>query len=319
MSATTAKKPRDVVHDIFYEASKCITNDEYWKTFFVDLSKNKLARKIHIDGRHVTHNSKRMRFTYCYENKTPEDVAIELRKIISNTMCIYSDVDMSNEQEGLALIVGEFKEAKTEDDWKKFKNKKMKDQMITNYVLSLKTQHNLNWTAARQVYNCVTSALYVYRTHKSQDITMLNGNIDSIEDLEMVGTVMVNRRALDDTSAQEVEDSKKKLNLDKEWTRVCNAITKKAKQLLCDENDESLGIKKKSAKKSKKATTDAADVGVSSYNSTKSLDANEACEANEQEYEDADNPDEQVDDDTEPEEEVVQAPEENSSSDVEED
>jgi hypothetical protein len=251
----TIKKTRDVVHDIFFEASKHITNDEYWKSFFIDLSKNKLARKIHIDGRHISHNSKRAKFSYCYEGKSAEEVAIELRKIINNTMCIYSDVDMTNEQEGLATIVGEFKDAKTEDDWKKVKNKKMKDHLITHFVLAQKELHDMSWEQSKRVYETINNALYLFRTHKSQDIVMENGNIESIEDIIINKDNVINNRWKVLVETEDTKLPKKKLNLDKEWSRVCNAIAKKARVLLCDENDDELGIKKKPSRAVKKVTT----------------------------------------------------------------
>ena len=255
--ALQPKKTRDVIHDIFYEASKHI-DDEYWKNFFIDLSKGKLSRKIHVDGKHVSHNSKRMKFSYCYENKSSEDVAMELRKIISNTMCIYSDLDMSNEQEGLALIVDEFKDAKTEDDFKKMKTRKMKDHLITNFVLSQKAQHKLTWEKARIAYETINNALFNYRTHKSDTIIMMNGEIESIEDIVISPTEITNKRFLCCTDNDDDKPVVKKISLEKEWTKTCNAISKRARVLLCDVGDEELGIKKKTSRNKKAVLTNSA-------------------------------------------------------------
>lgn len=298
--AEDTKKTRDVVHDIFFEASKYITNDEFWKNFFIDLSKNKLARKIHIDGKHISHHSKRMKFTYNYENKTPEEVAHELRKIISNTMCIYSDVDMTNEQEGLALIVDEFKDAKTEDDWKKVKNKKMKDHLISHYVLAQKALHSLSWQQTQYIYSKINEALYVYRTHKANDILMVNGNIESIEGITITADGCTNDR-LQDFFAELDEDisTKKKVNLDKEWLRVCTATAKKAVLLLCDETEASLGIKKKASRAAsgtKKKSSKSKSTKAKAAPKVQSLSVEEAEEEVENDEVDEDNPDETTND-----------------------
>ena len=250
-TTTQVKKTRDVVHEVFYEASQHL-DDEFWKNFFIDLSKNKLGRKIHVDDKHVSHVSKRMNFTYKYEGKRPQEIAHELRKIISNTMCIYSDMDMSNEAEGLASIVGEFKEAKTEDDWKKVKNKKMKDHLITNFIINQKNIHQLKWQQAKEAYDMVINALYVFRTHKSADINMVNGEIESIDDLIINPTNIHNLRVQHEDFEEETPE-KKKITLDKEWTKVCTNIVKRAKVLLCDhEEDETIKKKARVGKKSGK-------------------------------------------------------------------
>ncbi|NCY24917.1 MAG: hypothetical protein EBX37_08630 [Alphaproteobacteria bacterium] len=251
MNKNPVKKTRDVVHEVFYEASQHI-DDEFWKNFFIDLSKNKLGRKIHIDDKHVSHVSKRMNFSYNYEGKRPQEIASELRKIISNTMCIYSDIDMTNEAEGLASIVNEFKEAKTEDDWKKVKNKKMKDHLITNFIINQKNKYQLKWSQAKDAYDMVTSALYLFRSHKSADINMVNGEIESIDDIVITATEIANRR-VDDCMEEDEVNVVKKITLDKEWDRLCTNVAKRAKVLLCDHDDDET-IKKKAKTTSKKAT-----------------------------------------------------------------
>lgn len=230
------KRPRDVLWPVLYSASEHI-DDEFWKNFFVDMSKGKLARKIHIDARMVSHNGKKASFHYSYEDKAPEEVAVELKKVISNTMCIYSETDVVGEKEQLDQLALEFKEAKTEDDWKKLKNRKMKDHLITNFVIAQKAKYNMGWPVARQVYQTINNALNSYRTHKSADITMVNGEITEIDGITITATGAVNHRF----EVLDVEKEKapvKKITFGKEWVKYCTATVKRARHLLCLEQEE---------------------------------------------------------------------------------
>ena len=236
-----AKKQRDILFPLLREASNYI-QDGYWKNFFIDMSKGKLARKIHVDPKYVSHNSKKASFSYQYDDKTPESIATDLRKLISDTLSIYSDKDIDNERENIDQRASEFRSAKNEDSWKKVRHKKMRDHLITNFVIDQKAALNLTWQEARYAYQIIICALYEYRTHDGQeDIIMENGSIQRIADITISKALIANHRAIDDKEPA----LPKKVNLDKEWFRLCKRIAKRSKELLCMETDDV--IKKKRA------------------------------------------------------------------------
>lgn len=233
--ASETVKVRDVLYPSILEASTHI-KDEFWRDFFVDLSKNKMNRKVHIDDKYVSHHGKKVSFNYCYHDKTPEEIAIELRQILSDTFSMTSETDEINEREELNSYFSQFKENSTEDDWKKVGNKKFKDHLITNYVLRLKEQHQLSNASTRNAYATINGALYTYRTHKPGDITMVDGQITSIDDITMVGQRLINERLKDlDESKKKV--TVKKVNWMKEWNGVCESVVNQTLQLLCIEHD----------------------------------------------------------------------------------
>jgi len=236
-------KVRDIVFPALYEASELI-KDEYWKEFFVDLSKNKMARKIHIDDKYVSHNGKKVSFNYCYHDKKPQEIAVELRRILSDTFSMYSETDEVNEREHMLAYANEFKENKTEDDWKKVKNRKFKDHLITNYVLRLKTEHKLSNAAARYAYSVIFDSLFLYRTHKASDIAMVDGQITSIDDIIITSTNISNERLADIDESQK-KPTVKKTNWSKEWTKACEGVITKSKQLLCIDQEDLLRKKRK--------------------------------------------------------------------------
>jgi hypothetical protein len=228
------KKSKDVQHEVFFDAAAHI-QDEFWKNFFLDLSKSKLNRKFHIDAKYVSHSSKKCSFNYMYEGKEPSIIAVELRELISKNLCIYSEIDMVVQKEQLTQMASEFRDARTQDDWKKVKNKKMKDHLIVKFVLKLKEDMKWNWKQARSAYKLICNALYNFSTHKSADIVMENGMITSIADIELSRERIENKRLTEKTN--EDDDTTvvavKKINLDKEWLRVCNQNLKKYHQYMC--------------------------------------------------------------------------------------
>ena len=263
---TVIKKTKDVLYEPIFEAALLMT-DEYWKHFFLDLSKGKQNRKMHIDLKYVSHTSKKASFHYQYDNKLPQQIATELRKLISDTLYIYSDTDMTAEREELNLISSEFREMKTLDDFKKVKNQNMKDHLIINYVMAQKKLHKLSWEQARLAWRTIDNAMKSssFHTHKSTDINMVNGEIESIDDIIISATEIRNLRfsmldmetTKDDKEIKKIKASfqPKKASLTKSWESVCESIASRSKALMCieaDDANEKVEVKKK--KKSTKAT-----------------------------------------------------------------
>lgn len=227
-SATKAKI-RDVLYQPIFEASQLI-QDEFWRDFFIDLSKGRQQRKIHIDDKYVSHSGKKVSFNYCYTKKTPHEISTELRRLLSDTLCMYSETDMLSERETMNAYASEFKDNKNEDDWKKVKNKKFKDHLITSYVLRMSEEHKLK--NPRVLYSTIINALFVYRTHKSSDITLVDGEITSIDDIIITHDKISNERLQDFDDCVD-RNVIRKTNWSKEWLKACNAIVKQSKHFLC--------------------------------------------------------------------------------------
>lgn len=233
----TKNKVRDVQFPLIYQASELI-DDEYWKGFFVELSKGKLSRRVHIDSRYVSHSTKKSSFNYCYEGKTPQEIANELPKLIGNSLLIMSKSDWNKEQEEKATITNKFKDVKVENNWKKMNNKNLRDHLITKFVLKQQIEHNLNTVETQRAYNCITNAMYEYHTHKGNDITMVDGEIVKIEDIIISKDLISNERLK--TFEEEIEKpAPKKVFWNKEWVKVCENMYKQACHLLCIDDEPS--------------------------------------------------------------------------------
>ena len=221
---------KGIISPLIWEASNCIT-DEYWQKFFSDLSRGRNSKRIYVSKTHVTYNTKKVSFSYKYDDKTPEQIAVELRKVISESLCLFSKTDQSMDHEDYKHSSCEFKEAITEDNWKKIKNKKMKDHLIFNYVMQQKEKFALSWEQAREAYNLINNSLFLTHTIKSKDIVMVNGEIAGIDGIEISAEIIANHKA--DLEVEADAPVSKKVSLSKEWVKVCTHLTKKAMHLLC--------------------------------------------------------------------------------------
>jgi hypothetical protein len=243
------KKTKEVLYDLLFEAANLIT-DEFWKNYFLDLSKGK-CKKIYVDATTVSYTFKRNSFTYVYKDKTPEEISLELKRIINNTMLIFSDTDMVSEEQEIRVIANEFSDAKKEDNWKKIKNRKMKDNLITRFIIDTKQEKGLTWEEARRAYNVINNALFVFYTHNSDDISMKNGDMVDIDDI-VISKKEIHNLRLDSADTSSDKPAVKKINLDKEWTKCVTNIYKSMSNMLAKDSVPSASKALSDAKKRKR-------------------------------------------------------------------
>ena len=196
--------------------------DDYWKTVFSDLSRGKPPRKIHIDDKSVS-CTKKNSFTYVYKDKDPKDIANDLKILISKALSIYSSKDMKHNSEQNTVINNEFDIACTEDSWKKIKSKKMREYLISKYVLEIKEQQELSWEKSRLLYTMIHDAFYFFHTHKSVDVNMEDSVITEIRDFQI--TPVIKNLRLD--ALVEKEHHANKINLINEWQKYATSQYRK--------------------------------------------------------------------------------------------
>ena len=188
------RKTKEVIYPVFKECSELIV-DDYWCKLFDDLSRGKCPKGLVIYNGILSSSYKRINLNYNFINLTPEQIIKELPDILKNNAYIYSNTDiLKNKEIKFAKI--EYSSLKNCNDWKKIKNKKMKENLITNYCLFLKKYHKLSITQTKSVYITIRDAIFYYKTHKSNDIIMKDGIISSIKDIEFIykDNVFVNNR-----------------------------------------------------------------------------------------------------------------------------
>jgi hypothetical protein len=219
MSTRIKKKSNVVLYPLIAQAAEH-ADDDQWKTKFQEMAKGNPPKRLVIDAQNVKFFSKKDGFTYTYSTKTPQDIARDLKNLISKAICMYTEKDLKQQNDLKTEESKEYKSACKLDDWKKVKNKKMKDLLISNYVIQKQAELEMDWSVAKKLYQTINTAFYDYHTHKSADIEMSNGQIESIEDIVVEKTRVYNARIY-------IENEDGKMELSDEYLNESNVVKKR--------------------------------------------------------------------------------------------
>jgi hypothetical protein len=109
---------------------------------------------------------------------------------------------------GVTLWGGFYFFSKFYFDWKKVKNRRMKDNLITNYCLAMKKKHKLKYKETKQLYDLIKDSLFELGIQKSDDFEMKNGEIVKIQDIyfDKKTNQFVNKRFTNYTEDEKVKE-----------------------------------------------------------------------------------------------------------------
>jgi len=176
------KRQKDVVYSILQECS-LLQTDEFWKRLFDDLSRGKCPKGIMIYNGVISSTHKRNGFSYNIYNKTTaEELSEDLINTLKDSAYIYSSTDIENKDGDFQEANNEYITAKNTDSWKKIKTRKMRLNLIMNYVIHLRKKHRLDNRSSKELYEGLKDALFNYRSHKTEDVLMEKGVITNIKD-----------------------------------------------------------------------------------------------------------------------------------------
>jgi hypothetical protein len=220
-----SKKQKDIVYPVFQECCKYF-KDEFWIKLFDDLSRSKCPKGVMIYNSVISSTYKRNGFTYNFSEQSPEIIIKELPILLNNSVHIYSNKDIINREADINIADSEYLNAKETDDWKKVKNRKMKENLVTNYCLAMKKKFKLKYKDAKHLYDMLKYSLFDLKIQKSNDVEMKNGEIFKIQDIEYDKTLkqFVNKRF---NNCEENEDEKEQVNiLQLKWKNYVSTIIK---------------------------------------------------------------------------------------------
>jgi len=179
-----SKRQKEIIYPLLKECSS-IQDDEFWKSLFCDLSRGKCPKGILIYNGLISSSNKRNSFTYNINDKTdPVETSEELINILKKNACIYSSNDIQTKEVSIQDFKTEYEALKNTDSWKKIPTRKMKENLILNYVFKLKKQYKLKNKQSQDLYENIKGALFDYKSHRSEDVIMKNGEIYKILDFE---------------------------------------------------------------------------------------------------------------------------------------
>lgn len=225
MSKDKIKKQKDVVYPIFQECCKHF-KDEFWIKLFDDLSRSKCPKGVLIYNGVISSTYKRNGFSFNFSEQSADTIIKELPNLLKNSVHIYSNKDIINKEADINIADSEYMNAKETDDWKKVKNRRMKENLITNYCLAMKKKYKLKYKETKHLYDLIKESLFDLKTQKSDDVEMKNGEISKIEDIcyDKSAKNFVNKRFL---NFKEETAKKEQTNiLHVKWKNYVSTIVK---------------------------------------------------------------------------------------------
>ncbi len=219
------KRQKEVIYPLLQECSE-MQEDDFWKSLFCDLSRGKCPKGILIYNGLISSTSKRNGFTYNINDKTDAlEVSEELINLLKTNACIYSSNDINSKETSIQDFKTEYEALKNTDSWKKIPTRKMKENLILNYVFKLKKQYKLKNKNTKELYDNIKGALFDYKSHKSEDVVMKNGEIYKILDFEYDDELKNVYNIRVEKYEEKVKDEVKKDILGSKWEKyITNVI-----------------------------------------------------------------------------------------------
>ncbi len=186
---------KNLVYPIFLQCSNHAPM--YYKSIFEDMAYGKCPRGIFIMNYNIL-SSKRDVLIHSFNDKTKtiQDIVDTIITILQK----YTNIAFRNKR-NIPILTSDIQTNK----WSSLKNKTQRELLIINYVLRLRTQHNLDWIKTMSLLRIINYTLLV-KTHTSDDIEMKRGEIYSIKDIVYKNGIFINLRLSDTTKFINVDE-----------------------------------------------------------------------------------------------------------------
>ena len=151
------------------------TTDAYWKSIFSNLSCGIPPHGVYIHKDFLVCNYKDKAFSYKLLVKNPEELFSDIYKLFKNKLQMFSRDDILQKQDEIDGLNKKI----VYNSWGDIKRKNIKDTLIENYVLEMKTKHSLTCNQTRDLLNIINIGL-IFKYIGYKDIVMVDGKITEI-------------------------------------------------------------------------------------------------------------------------------------------
>lgn len=182
--STRNRGRKDVIHPVFQECIK-LTDDEFWKSLYEDLSYGRYPKGIYIVGTNICNTNKRKFFSYNFSEKDPKEIVKEFRTLILENTNIYSSKDKKKKKKDIEKIKSGIQKVGDIEKFSSIKKKSVKEMLIINFVVEMKNKYSLSWNEARELKILINIG-FIDKTLNSAGVVLENGRIKEIEGIEYV-------------------------------------------------------------------------------------------------------------------------------------
>lgn len=168
--------------------------DVFWENVFEDLAYGKPPYGTYISNDFLSCNYKKKDFSYkIEENKESTVLYREIYNLLKNRLGLLSRQDKANIKLDFENTEETLK--KSRKTWVDIKKKNIKELLIEQYVIKMKSLHKLGIKQARFL-NSIISIAMVFKVITSSDIDYRDGIIHSIDGIDFLKRKVVLERDL---------------------------------------------------------------------------------------------------------------------------
>lgn len=168
---------KEILYPIFLECLQ-YTTDTFWENVFEDLAYGKTPYGTYINKSFLCCNYKNKEFSYKIERKDPKVLYDDVYGLLAKKLCLLSVRDKLNKKIDFNNIEEEIKQ--TRESWTNIRKKNIKDLLIENFVINMKTKYSLNVKKSRKLMSDIFIAM-IFKVITVKDINYKDGNITSID------------------------------------------------------------------------------------------------------------------------------------------
>jgi hypothetical protein len=169
---------RELLYLFFIECCK-YTEDKFWKNVFEDLAYGITPYGTYINKDYLICNYKDKEFVYKIQKKDPKELFEEIYGIFKNKLSLMSKDEIIQKKDAVKTSTQDI----NYDSWCNIKKKNLKDIMIEKYAINMGKKHNLSLNQTKYLVSLIFLS-FIFKVITSDDITMKDGYIESINGIE---------------------------------------------------------------------------------------------------------------------------------------
>jgi hypothetical protein len=168
---------KEIIYPLFLECCQ-YTTDIFWENIFEDLAYGKPPYGTYISKDFLCCSYKKKEFSYKIERKTPELLHSDIYLLLKDKLGLLSQKEKIKKRAAFQNIEENMNEHRK--SWGKIRKKNIKDLLIEQFVLSMRSKYFLSIVQSRYLLSVIFISM-VFKVITSSDIDYQNGVILGID------------------------------------------------------------------------------------------------------------------------------------------
>jgi len=196
---------KELIYPTLLECCHYTENDDFWKYVFEDLAYGKAPYGTYVSHDYLCCKTKDREFSYKIDNsKDPKVLYDEIYNILFNKANIFSKLDLELKKQYFRSVENNIQEIRS-SSWSAIKKKNIKESLIEDFVLDMKTKNNLTIIQSRRLLSFILLGI-IFKLITSRDIKYNNGHIENIEGISFKPKKIIITRKVEDITLPTISE-----------------------------------------------------------------------------------------------------------------